>query len=289
MPFVCLRIWLICDRSDANESKVARDEEPVDLTTRHDAILDMLRESGRVGVEDLARTFDVTTQTIRTDLRELGGRGLLQRTHGGARRVEAVTNREYEERRNLKGEEKRQMGALAASLIPNNCSVTLNIGTSTERVAHALAGHTGLVVLSNNINIINGLMGAQCRELILVGGSVRQSDGAIVGEDAVEFISRYKVDFAVIGASALDVDGAILDYDAREVSVARAILRNSRTKILVCDNSKFERTAPVRICDVSDLDYVVTDQTPPRGFAEAARRGETQILSADAMEARHAG
>ena len=64
-------------------------------------------------------------------------------------------------------------------------------------------------------------------------GRVRQSDGAVVGEDAVDFISRYKVDYAVIGCSSLDVDGAILDFDMGEVSVARAILRNARHKILV--------------------------------------------------------
>ena len=80
-------------------------------------------------------------------------------------------------------------------------------------------------------------------DLVLVGGRVRQSDGAVVGEDAVEFISRYKVDYAVIGCSSLDEDGTILDFDAQEVSVARAILRNSRKTILVADQSKFLVTA----------------------------------------------
>ncbi|MEO0678918.1 MAG: DeoR/GlpR family DNA-binding transcription regulator [Pseudomonadota bacterium] len=260
----------------------------MNIGARHEAILEMLREHGRVGVEDLAARFAVTTQTIRADLRQLSGQGLLARTHGGARRIEAVSNRQYEERRRLRGRQKSAMGALAAQLIPNDCSVTLNIGTSTERVAQAIKGHAGLVVMSNNINIINTLMGADCRELILVGGAVRLSDGAIVGEDAVDFISRYKVDFAVIGASALDADGAVLDFDAREVSVARAILRNSRTRILVCDGSKFDRTAPVRICDVGDLDYVVTDQKPPPGFAQAAARGGTEILLAETAEELHA-
>ncbi|HID68057.1 MAG TPA: DeoR/GlpR transcriptional regulator, partial [Roseibacterium sp.] len=141
------------------------------------------------------------------------------------------------------------------------------------------SSHSDLVVLSNNINIINTFMGARTRELILVGGAIRQSDGAIVGEDAVEFIARFKVDFAIIGASALDVDGSVLDYDAREVSVARAILRNARTRILVCDTTKFERTAPVRICDVSELDYVITDTVPPKAFADIARAAQTQILT----------
>lgn len=255
------------------------------IESRQEAILDLLREAGAVEVEDLARRFDKTTQTIRNDLRELTDRGLAARTHGGARRTASVSNREYAERRKHKGKEKAAMGALAASLLPDDCSVILNIGTSTELVARSLLGHRGLVVLSNNINIINALMGTKVKELILVGGSVRQSDGAIVGEDAVEFISRYKADYAVIGASALDSDGAVLDHDAREVAVARAILKNSRNRILVCDSSKFEQTAPVRICDVAELDYFVTDAPPDPSFADAARRGDTKILTSGPSDA----
>ncbi|MBO9451197.1 DeoR/GlpR transcriptional regulator [Tropicibacter sp. R16_0] len=257
----------------------------MDAEERQSEILNLLREHERVTVDDLSTRFGVSNQTIRADLRDLSNRGLATRTHGGAVRVDQVSNREYAERRKLKGQEKEAMGGLTASLIPDNCSVSLNIGTSTEQVAKALSHHKDLTVLSNNINIINILIGTQSKELILVGGAVRQSDGAIVGEDAVEFIERYKVDYAVIGASALDADGAVLDFDAREVSVARAILRNSRIKILVCDSSKFERSAPIRICAVQDLDYVVTDQIPPIEFIEAARAGQTEILVLDELNA----
>jgi len=256
----------------------------LDVISRKDAILDLLRVQDRVDVDQLAHHFEVSTQTIRSDLRDLAGAGLVARTHGGARRVHSASNRDYNERRKLNAAEKEALGKLAASLIPDGCSVTLNIGTTTEPVARALNNHRDLVVLSNNINIVNLMMGAPDRELILVGGSVRQSDGAIVGDDAVEFISRYKVDYAVIGASALDTDGAILDYDGREVSVSRAILRNARTRILVSDASKFDRTAPVRICEVSDLDYVVTDQTPSAPFLAAARLGETEIVTPDTAD-----
>ncbi len=257
----------------------------MDVEARHNAILQLLRAHGSVAVEDLANRFGVSSQTVRHDLRELSTAGMVSRTHGGARLIASATNRHYAERRQHQFTEKEAMGVLAASLIPNDCSVSLNIGTSTEQVARALIDHTGLVVLSNNINIINLLMGTATKDLRLIGGSVRQEDGAIVGEDAVDYISRYKVDFAVIGASALDADGAVLDYDAREVAVAKAILENSRTRILVCDSSKFERTAPVRICDVAELDYVVTDALPPDGFCEAARRGQTEILTLDQCHA----
>ena len=125
----------------------------MDLTARQEKILSLLRSDGRVDVENLADQFTVTSQTIRRDLGELCDLGLAVRTHGGAKRIAAVANREYQDRQRLQAPEKEAMGALAASLIPNECSITLNIGTSTEQVARALVGHRGLMVLSNNINV----------------------------------------------------------------------------------------------------------------------------------------
>jgi DeoR family glycerol-3-phosphate regulon repressor len=250
----------------------------MDAPTRHNEILALLDRHARVEVEDLSARFGVSLQTIRTDLRELSTQGKLSRVHGGAVQAGAGASRAYAERRMLNADAKQAMAALAADLIPENCSVSLNIGTSTEQAARALSGHKGLTVLSNNINIITLMMGGPAQELIVAGGSVRQSDGAIVGEDASAFFARYKVDYAVIGASALDEDGAIMDHDAREVAVARAILANARRKILICDGSKFLQSAPVRICDAADLDAIITDQPPPAAFAEAASAGGTRIL-----------
>jgi len=253
----------------------------MDAASRHDKILNLLNSQERLEVDDLATRFGVSLQTIRTDLRDLSTRGALSRVHGGAVRVSSASNRAYGDRRKQNATSKQAMAALLAEFIPDNCSLAINIGTSTEQAARALENHRGLTILSNNINIINLMMGGETKELILVGGTVRQSDGAIIGEDAVEFISRYKVDYAIIGASALDEDGAVLDHDAREVSVARAILKNARTKILLCDGSKFTRSAPVRICDLSDLDVVITDQSPPTPFLEAAKAAGTRILCVD--------
>jgi DeoR family glycerol-3-phosphate regulon repressor len=94
---------------------------------------------------------------------------------------------------------------------------------------------------------------------VIAGGVVRGSDGGVVGEAAVDFIKQFKVDYAVIGASAIDADGALLDFDYREVKVAQAIIENARHVILVADSTKFERTAPVRIAHLSQVDTFVTD------------------------------
>jgi len=248
------------------------------LNERQEQIIRELRDNGKVDVESLTLRFGVTSQTVRRDLGDLCDRGLAMRTHGGARRVVSTSSFGYEERRLFNRAEKERIGRIVASLIPNDCSVILNIGTTTEQVARALADHQDLMVISNNINVIQILRNSKLRDLVIVGGGVRQSDGAIVGDQAVEFISKYKVDFAVIGASSIDTDGSILDFDSREVAVARTILKNARTRILVADKAKFNRSAPVRICDLTDLEYVVMDDPPPARFSEAAERAETKIL-----------
>jgi DeoR family glycerol-3-phosphate regulon repressor len=169
----------------------------------------------------------------------------------------------------------------AAAMIPRNCSIILNIGTTTEQVARAIYDHRDLVVITNNLNVVNILRRSPAKELIMAGGVVRQSDGGVVGEATTDFIRNFRVDIAVIGASAVAEDGAILDFDYREVSVARTIIETAHQTLLVFDHSKFEKRAPVRICDVGDIDTVITDAPPPPRFARVCAEANTEIVVAD--------
>ncbi len=264
----------------------------MEMSSRQREILAAAGRQGRVSVDGLADVFAVTPQTIRRDLNELCQRGLLSRIHGGAVPANSVSNVAYEARRNLMSPEKTRIGTAAAALIPDNSSLIINIGTTTEQVARALYQHRDLVVITNNINVVNILSGSPRKELILAGGVVRQSDGGIVGEAAVEFIRQFRVDCAVIGASALDDDGTVLDYDYREVLVARAIIESARRTILVSDRQKFGRSAPVRICGLSRIDMFVTDREPPGEFLAACRAHDVEVVVADesrsfAREAEH--
>jgi DeoR family transcriptional regulator, glycerol-3-phosphate regulon repressor len=244
-------------------------------------ILDLARQRGRVDVEWLAAYFDVTPQTIRKDLNDLCDRRLLQRIHGGAVYPSGVTNFAYDARRTLATDSKQWIGAAAARLIPDNSSIILNIGTTTEQVALALRRHQGIMAITNNINVANILRDAPSAEVVIAGGVVRHSDGGIMGEATVDFIKQFKVDFAVIGASAIDRDGTILDYDFREVKVSQAIIEHARQTILVADSLKFERTAPVRIASLSMVDIFVTDAPPPAEIAAICVEHDVQLIVAE--------
>ena len=133
---------------------------------------------------------------------------------------------------------RRRSAGRRRALIPDNASLFINIGTTTEAVSKALLDHTGLMVITNNINVANRMRVYPAIEVVIAGGVVRGSDGGIVGEAAVDFIQQFKVDYAVIGASAIDHDGALLDFDFREVKVAQAIIANARHVILVSDSDQ---------------------------------------------------
>jgi DeoR family glycerol-3-phosphate regulon repressor len=257
------------------------------ITPRQSDILGLARQGGRVGVDALADRFDVSPQTIRKDLNELCDMQLLDRVHGGAVFRSGVVNYGYDARRKVAAEDKHKIGELAASLIPDNSSVLLNIGTTTEQVAHALRRHQGLLVITNNINVVQILGDNPATEVIIAGGLVRQADGGIVGDATVQFVKQFKADFAVIGASAIDEDGSLLDYDYREVQVAQAIIANSRHPILVSDAMKFERTAPMRIGHISQVRSFVTDRTPPDRFMEICGDSGVTVEIADAIGEEH--
>ena len=208
------------------------------VSFRQEEILKLAREVGRVTVDGLVERFDVTPQTIRRDLGELCDEGVLNRVHGGAVLATSLSNLGYSTRRGMAQPEKDAIGKLCSQAIPNDCSLFINIGTTTEAVARCLLQHRNIMVITNNLNVANILAENEHCEVIVAGGVLRRSDGGLVGEATGDFIRQFKVDYAIIGSSALDDDGALMDYDYREVRVAQAIIENARNTYLVADASK---------------------------------------------------
>ena len=247
-------------------------------TKRQSQIIALLRQSGRVVVEDLAAHFNVALQTIRRDLNELSDAGQVVRVHGGAIVASGVENLAYDARQLVAHDQKRLIGEAAAKLIPDNSSLFINIGTTTEEVAKALSQHSGLLVITNNLHVASELHRSRAIEIFLTGGTVRETDGGIVGAVTVEQIEQFRVDFAVIGTSAIDQTGTLLDFDIREVEISRAIVEHARKIILVSDGSKFSRSAPVRIAHLSEIDVFVTDRLPSPAIAQLCERCEVNVI-----------
>ena len=247
-------------------------------TFRHPEILETARRQGKVTVEGLAEQFGVTLQTIRRDLTDLAESGRLERVHGGAILPSGTTNILYEERRVLNQTAKTDIARACAAQIPEGCSVFLNIGTSTEAVARELLHHRDLMVVTNNMNVANILASNRECQIILTGGTLRRLDGGLIGALTVATIRQFKFDIAVIGCSAMDVDGDLLDFDVQEVGVSQTIIAQARKTFLVADHSKFKRSAPARIASLAEIDSFFTDRVLPGSLERGCQQWKTEVV-----------
>ncbi|MCP1622627.1 DeoR/GlpR family transcriptional regulator [Pseudomonas nitroreducens] len=248
----------------------------MNLPPRQQSILDLVRERGYLSIEELAQQFAVTPQTIRRDINQLAEQNLLRRYHGGAAWDSSVENTAYNTRADQMRDEKQRIADAIAAHIPDNASLFINIGTTTEAIARALLGHQNLKVITNNLHVASILAGKDDFEVLVAGGTVR-GDGGVVGQAAVDFIEQFRVDFAVVGISGIDEDGSLLDFDYQEVRVSRAIIDNARQVFLAADSSKFGRNAVVRLGPISLVSRVFTDSPPPAAVARLMHQHKVQL------------
>lgn len=238
------------------------------MEPRDQEILDLVMRQGFVSIDELAQHFKVTPQTIRRDVNRLHDNGQVQRYHGGVSAISSVENLAYETRQVLNLAEKKSIAEQIAAHIPDHASLFINLGTTTEAVAHALKHHKGLKVITNNLHVAHTLSLNTDFEVIIAGGVVRSRDQGVTGEAAIDLVNQFRVDYGIIGISGIDQDGALLDFDYQEVRVAQAIIQNSRKIFLGADHTKFGRNAMVHLGDISQMSKVFTDLKPDPVFCD---------------------
>ena len=165
--------------------------------------------------------------------------------------------------------------------IPDQASLFINIGTTTEAVAEALTRRRELRIITNNLNVATLLSAREDFQVVVAGGLVRGRDRGVVGEATLDFINQFRVEFAIIGISGIDLDGTLLDFDYREVRIAQAIIANARRVYLVADHSKFGRHAMVGEGNLTQVSALFTDRPPPAPIRDLIAANGIDLFVAD--------
>ena len=248
---------------------------------RQAKILELLEEHGKVEVPDLSRRLSASEVTIRKDLRELDGRGLLRRAHGGAVRAVTVSaDPSLYIKAALHAEEKQRIGAAAALLVGEGESVIIDSGTTTQQVARHLRGRRGIKVITNALNVAAELTGTDGVEVIMLGGLLRQNSASVVGQFAEEMLKHFSADKLFLAADALDVEFGLSTPNLDESRVNQVMVAAARETIVVADSSKFGRRSLSRVVHLHEIDKIITDDGLPEETRDDLRGLGVELIIA---------
>ncbi|MCY3781308.1 MAG: DeoR/GlpR family DNA-binding transcription regulator [Chloroflexi bacterium] len=227
---------------------------------RRTVIMRVLDATGRVAVGELSQMTKVSDMTIRRDLEALEREGLLKRRRGGA---VSVTSLSYEPpyilRKDTNSNAKARIGKRAASLLREGETVILDVGTTAVQVARALKGRQNLTVLTSNLWAAAILADEPGIVLMLTGGKTRNRERSLVGHLATRAFEELVFDVFVMGVAGVHQEFGITDYNVDEAQVKRAAMRASQRRIVIADSSKLGKVAFAKLCDLDQIDAIVTD------------------------------
>jgi DeoR family transcriptional regulator of aga operon len=224
---------------------------------RRTEILQIVRREGRARVTDLANRFNMSPVTVRSDLNQLHQRGLVLRSHGGAVLPDTVQRESpIHERLKAHSEEKRRIGAMAATLINDGETIILDSGTTTLEIARQIKNKRGLQIITNGVNIAAELLDARGVQTFIVGGTVRGDSASIIGRSTEDMLEQFRADKLFLGGAGCDPEFGVSGTNLEETMVNRAMLRISREIILVADASKFSIRSMSRIAPFSGIDSI---------------------------------
>lgn len=230
------------------------------LTERHQFILDQLQKDQFIQVVDLCEALSVSPVTIRKDLQLLEDKGLLFRTHGGATQNNPYTvDIHINEKEKLRSAEKQRIGAAAASLLKENDSIVVNSGTTVLYFAKNIPALPKLTVLTSALNVALELARDSNIELIQLGGSLRQSSSSVTGSYAEQMLGDFFCNKLFMGVDGIDLDFGLTTTNATEASLNKKMVKSAQRTIVLVDSTKFGRKGFGKICNIEEIDHVITD------------------------------
>lgn len=243
------------------------------LNARQHRILDYINRNGSAQIKELNTVHEVSEATIRRDFDDMARMGLIERVHGGAVRVNSTTfERAHSEKMTLMLSEKMRIAAYAASLVENGDSIFLDSGTTTYFIARELYQHQDLTIVTNNLDIAQSVQFDPTTSLIVTGGMRREQYSVLIGSLAEQSIRDFCVDKAFMGCDAIDPAAGVYNTNFLEVGVKRRIVKCGKKTILVTDSSKFYRKALAKVCDLDEIDMIVTDDGLDDEIAQEIRK-----------------
>jgi DeoR family glycerol-3-phosphate regulon repressor len=250
---------------------------PALLSRRQSLILEHVRARGTCRVSELARELRVSLETIRRDVKELVRSREVIKRHGTIALPQEAIEAPFERRLRENADAKRAIARRAAQLIDDGDSLMLDAGTTTSMFARELLRKRNLTIVTNSSDIARTLATVNGNRVYMAGGELNGDLGAAFGPSTLAFAASFRVKHAFVTASALNAVDGPMDYRLDEAEFARLVLSRGEQRNLLCDQSKFGRSALIAICAFDGIDRLITDAAPPSDLSGALSQSNVII------------
>jgi len=234
------------------------------IAKRHQYIIEKLKEHGFVNVNELSEELNVSLVTIRKDLRALEDRKLLHRAHGSASLTEPlISDRNIHEKEKIRVQEKQRISHAALEYVKPNDSIILASGSTILEFARNVVSINPLTVVTASLNVAQLINVNTDIEIHQLGGVIRKSSNSAVGPFAERMMEGYSCHILFLGVDGIDPDYGLTTTNALEASLNQRMINAAQKVVVLADSSKFGRRGFGKICDLSSIDVIITDNDAP--------------------------
>jgi len=219
------------------------------IDIRRNAILQKLRQVGRVTVSQLSAEFGATEVTIRNDLSALEQDGYLMRVQGGAILAHVSQNDTNADRNIPFYAQKTAIAEAVSNMIHDGDTLFINSGTTTACVANALKKRQNIKIVTNSLAVATALGDSSNLRVTLLGGDINARYGFTYGGIAQELLSTFQANWAILSVDGISPTGGITTYHAEEAILDRMMIEGASHTLIVADSTKIGRVGFSRVCD----------------------------------------
>lgn len=231
------------------------------ISKRHAYILDRLAKEDEVRVADLCKELNVSSVTIRKDLKYLEDKKMLFRTHGSVSKVNPYTQDVHVfEKETMNVEQKKRIALKAAGLVAPNDAIIIASGTTVLYMAQAIEPHDQLTVLTSALNVASVLIKKPMVEVIQLGGVVRKTSTSVSGPFAQDMLKQFACSKLFLGVDGIDVQYGCTTTNLMEANINQHMITAAQRTIVLADSSKFGKKGFGRICFFDVVDQIITDE-----------------------------
>lgn len=231
-----------------------------------------------VSIQHLCDKYNVSLSTIRRDINELVKKGIIKKVHGGI----AISS--YNEviptttRNEINTNKKEYIGELASSLIEDDDSIFLDSGTTTSHILPYIKDKKNITVITHSLDVIFNTKNYSNLRLIVLGGHYNEKTNSLNDATNIDYLNNIKITKAFIGSPCVSIEGGITNRYFLEADIKRAIIQKAFATYLLVDDTKFDKTAVINICQLNEIKAIVTNQKPDSRYVEFAQNNHINII-----------